>query len=114
MEGNNLNQNNQVGSTNTGISVNQGPIMSNQNYVQYNDFNQNINTNILESNNPHKKNNGPLIIFGVIFLIAIVLVVTLFLENKEETGVIDNKLINENTKTLVVYFSKDGENYGRN
>lgn len=111
MEGNNLNQNNQVGSTNTGISVNQGPIMSNQNYVQYNDFNQN---NILESNNPHKKNNGPLVIFGVIFLIAIVLVVTLLLENKEETGVNDNKLINENTKTLVVYFSKDGENYGRN
>lgn len=59
-----------------------------------------------------QKKNAPLIVFALISLITLVLVVTLFIENKN--GVNNTNLINENTKTLIVYFSKDGENYGKN
>ena len=81
-----------------------------------NNPNINQNENITQNNNINSnspKKSSPLIIFGIVLLITTVLVVTLFIENRNNNT---NKisLINENTKTLIVYFSKDGENYGKN
>lgn len=111
---NNVNQNNQMeNGFNPNVVTPTTPMTPtpNQNYVQYQTPTQTNNTNLGGSTNPPKK-TGFLVIFGVIFLIAIVLVVTLFIENnnsEESSG-----LINENTKTLIVYFSKEGQNYGKN
>ena len=81
--------------------------MSNQSFKQNNDLNQ---TNI---NNSPKK-NGPIVIFGVALVIAVILVVTLFIENKNSNLDLSKNIINDKMQTLVVYFSKDGENYGKN
>ena len=64
------------------------------------------------TNTPQKKT--PLVVFGIVIVIAVVLVVTLLFENKNTETTTPESLINENTKTLIVYFSKDGENYGKN
>ena len=71
----------------------------------------NDNTISQKENSPKKK--GILVIFGMFLIIAIVLVVTLFVENS--SGFNNNQnLIQEDTKSLIVYFSHDGENYGKN
>ena len=98
---NNLNQNNQI--ENNGVAYNS--TLSNQS-VQINQSNLDGGTNT-------SKKNSSLIVFGIVLIIAIVLVITLFIENKNNNS-ITSSLINENTKTLIVYFSKDGENYGKN
>lgn len=117
MEDNNMNQNNQMNNgvpNNTPVNQNGFTPTPSQNYYQYQQTPQtnNINNNGEAAASPKK--NGPIFIFGLVFLVAIVLVVTLFLENKEDPSEESAGLINENTKTLIVYFSKDGENYGRN
>jgi len=111
MEDNNLNQNNQ-NTTFTDNSANQIPI-ANQMYSQNTTINQLPSDNLSSTTNNSKKSMKPLIIFGVIFLITIALVVTILFENKEQSTQEDEDLINDNTKTLIVYFSKDGENYGK-
>lgn len=117
MENNNLEQGNNNVENNISVDtpVVQNTVVStpNQGYNQYQSSGQNGEANLGKVTNSPKK-NGPLIIFGIVLLVSIVLVVTLFMENKN--GFSDNKtkLINSNTKTLVVYFSHDGENYGRN
>ena len=84
----------------------------NPQYGQYPPFDQ--NNGMGNPNNGQKKNNTkPLIVFGAVFLVAIVLVITLILENKNDINGENNKkkLVTEDSKTLVVYFSKSGNNY---
>lgn len=83
----------------------------NQPMMQYQTQNQNNNTNLGGAKAPSKK--GPLLIFGFVLIVSIVLVVTLMLENGGDTneGEITKSLITDTTKTIVVYFSQDGENY---
>ena len=81
-------------------------------YTSFPNDNQTNDVNVNTSTNPPKKMN-PIIIFGVLLLIAIVLVVTLFFENNGG-GFNSSNLIKEDTKTIIVYFSHDGENYGKN
>ncbi len=83
----------------------------NQPMMQYQTQNQNNNTNLGGAKAPSKK--GPLLIFGFVLIVSIVLVVTLILENGGDTneGEITESLITDTTKTIVVYFSQDGENY---
>ncbi len=100
--------------SNFNSSVNQDINYSNQMYGDYQHIPGVNNGNISNTGNSPKKSMGPLIIFGVITLIAIVLVITLLLENKNNSGTESSALINSNTKTLVVFFSKNGENYGKN
>ena len=103
MEENNLNQNNQENVTPVAPVT---PVAQ----VQTNTQNQApVNTDA------PKKSKTPFIIFGLVVVIAVVLVVTLLLENKDgETNTDEAGIINDNTKTLIVYFSKNGENYGKN
>ena len=121
MEDNNFNGQNQMGSNmttnitpstpvNTGTPVMGTPIQS---YGQYQPPTQTNNSNSNGENNAKKK-GGPIIIFGLVFLIAIVLVITLFMENKDKPTNESSNLITDTTKSIVVYFSKDGENYGKN
>ena len=105
MEDNNINQNNQI--NNVGTEEQNSVPSTNQTFVQQ------AQTNNSNTNSTPKK-SGPLVIFGIVLVIAIVLVVTLFFENKNIQGNESQNLINENTKTIIVYFSKDGENYGKN
>ena len=107
MEENNFNQN--VGSNAPG-----------QPYVPYQgqpgnpgQFQPQTQSNNVQATNNASKKGVPLIIFGIILLISAVLIVTLIIENKNSSNNSDS-LINEDTKTLIVYFSKDGENYGKN
>ena len=115
MEENNFNnQNNQINNNQFNNQMNQG--ISNQNigvnYGQnpYPSPQANVTNTMAPSNSAKKK--GPLIIFGVVLVLAVVLVLSLFLENNGNGS--NKSLINEDTKTLIVYFSKDGENYGKN
>lgn len=119
MEDNNTNTQNQMGSNMTTnmtptTPVNDGVQMGTpiQSYGQYQPPTQTNNSNLDGANAPKK--GGPIIIFGLVFFIAIVLVVTLFMENKDNPGEDNKTLINDNTKAIIVYFSKDGENYGKN
>ena len=77
------------------------------------EVNSNYSNNSNNNSNNNKSNKTPFIIFGVIMVIALVLVASLFFDNN---GVSFNNsdLINEHTKTLIVFFSHDGENYGKN
>ena len=130
MQDNNYNQNNQMGGgtpVNTPVDSNvytptptqmptQTPMqpqtpVPNQNYYSYQLPPQANNTSIGVQNNAPKKKTGPLLIFGLVFLVAIVLGAVLFFEKDPEQ---DPSPIPENAKTLIVFFSKDGENYGRN
>ncbi len=116
MEDNNLNQNNQTGVDATYTTpVNQNTVVPNQTqqYTQFQQPMQPMNPNPQVQQAAPKK-SGPLFIFGAVFIVAIVLVVTLFLENKDVSGEEYTGLITPKTKTLVVFFSKDGENYGKN
>ena len=118
---NNLNQNasasynqtqvNNNPNVNTSINQTMGMYSPNQMYGQYQSSVNGINNNINENQNNNKKNNGPLIIFGVIFLTAIIVIAIVFLKKDKEEPKSET---NENLKTLIVYFSKDGENYGKN
>ena len=117
MEDNNLNQNNQVGNVQQpDMTINQNtvvPTPSPTTYGQYQAPTQTTQTNLGEVKASPKK-SGPLIIFGIVFIVSIALVVTLLLENRGSNGGDNSKLINDETKTIIVYFSKDGENYGKN
>ena len=64
--------------------------------------------------NASQKSKAPLVVFGLVAVVAIVLIITLFIENKDGGTTGTNSLINENTKTIIVYYSKEGENYGKN
>lgn len=119
MEDNNTNTQNQMGSNMTTnmtptTPVNDGVQMVTpiQSYGQYQPPTQTNNSNLDGASTPKK--GGPIIIFGLIFFVAIVLVVTVFMENKDNPGEDNKTLINDNTKAVIVYFSKDGENYGKN
>ena len=94
---------------NTATTMNSAPT---QDLNQYQVPPQTQPTNTEEGQKPRKK-GGPLIIFGVILLISIVLVATIFLENKDNTDE-TNSGITADSKTIIIYFSKDGENYGKN
>ena len=108
MDNNNLNQNNLMENQTTTPSVEQ----LNSGYASFPTTNQtNEVVNSTENTTPKKKN--PIIIFGIFLAVAIILVVTLFFENNGGSFNSSN-LIKEDTKTLIVYFSHDGENYGKN
>ncbi len=132
MEDNNLNQNEQPGTTQAVNQVPETPVAPSapvqaptapvetpvvQQPVQPNTQYQapaQANPGVAVPTAAPKKSKTPIIIFALVAVIAVVLVGTLFMENKEETTVETNSLINENTKTIIVYYSKDGENYGKN
>ncbi len=111
MDGNNLNQENNNLPNN---SFNTQPTPQTVETFTNNQFSTPAPMNTMnQTTKAPAKNKGPFIIFGVILAVTIVLVVSLFLENG--TGTMNQKnLINDNTKTLIVYFSHDGENYGKN
>ena len=115
METNNLGENDMEINATADMSTNHDEAVSNVNQSNsyYQSPNQ-VNGTASENTPSAPKKRGPLIAFGIIMVVAVVLVVTLFIENKN--GLVDekNKLINEKTRTLIVYFSHDGENYGRN
>lgn len=116
MEGNNLNQDSRIeGSLQSNTSLEQNTVIPtpNQSFGQLEMPVQTNKTNLGEVKASPKK-NGPLIIFGIVFVVSIVLVVSLLLENKSQSNNDKTKLIDENTKSIVIYFSKDGENYGKN
>lgn len=72
-----------------------------------------ISDNTVSQKDSSPKKKGILVIFGMFLIIAVVLVVTLFFENS--SGFNSNQtIIDEDTKSLIVYFSHDGENYGKN
>ena len=106
MNDNNLNQNNIVNNQNNDNSLNNQ--FSSYNTVLSTNQESNTNTNVKPTNK-----NSLFIVFGAFLLIAIVLVVTLFFENNSDS-LHSSNLIKDDTKTLVVYFSHDGENYGKN
>lgn len=127
MEDNSLNQNNQVGNNSVGVPVNQSNPVGNTvvgtSTIPNNQVTNVVNTSTSQgvitevtgpsSNNTNtnsSKKKGQLIFFGVILIVAITLVATLFMENKEES---ESTFIDEKTKTLIVYFSKDGVNFGK-
>ena len=132
MEDNNLNQNEQPGTTQAVNQVPETPVAPSapvqapaapvetpvvQQPVQPNTQYQapaQANPGVAVPTAAPKKSKTPIIIFALVAVIAVVLVGTLFMENNEETTVETNSLINENTKTIIVYYSKDGENYGKN
>ena len=71
-----------------------------QNEILSESTNQINGSNINKATNVPKK-NGPLVAFGVVLLVAIVLVVTLFVENKSDISDNGNVLINENMPNLI-------------
>lgn len=142
MQDNSYNQNNQVSNgvpvNNTPVNPNvyspnpaptpmQGPVVTptpvqtpqqmqtpNQAYYQYQVPPQMNNAYMGPQNAPtNKKKTGPLLIFGLVFLVAITLVITLFFSNNSEESSDSDCIIKDNMKTLVVYFSHAGENYRR-
>lgn len=113
VDNNNINQNNQVSSTPVDATSTPNVTMPNPTPT-YDQFAAQVPTTPVATpaaNAPKK--SGPIIIFGIFALVAIVLIATIFIENKKGTDV-EKGIINEDTKTLIVFFSHDGENYGKN
>lgn len=109
MEDNNLNQNEGIVDNND-ISYQDNPTTPNLETNSQYQSNEIHEYNLTETTNK-QKNILPLVVFGSIIVFAIILVIALIFKNQEDNQ--EKATINGSARTLVVYFSHDGENYGK-